>query len=93
MAGVLADKDYESLFQILDAAADAYVCVTPNSERALSAEDLAAYLARFGKPVTACGGIRQGIETALGQAGQDAMVCIVGSLYMAGEARDYFLLN
>ena len=93
VAGVLADKDYESLFQILDEAADAYVCVTPNSERALSAEDLAAYLARFGKPVTACGGIRQGIETALGQAGQDAMVCIVGSLYMAGEARDYFLLN
>ena len=93
LVGVLADKDYESLFEILDKAADAYVCVTPNSERALSAEALAAYLGRFGKPVTACGTIRQGIDTALAQAGQNDMICIVGSLYMAGEARDYFLLK
>ena len=90
---MLADKDYASLFEILDPAADAYVCVAPNSERALSAEALAAHLRRFGKPVTACDSIREGIEAALSLAGRDAMVCIVGSLYMAGEARDYFLLN
>ena len=37
-------------------------------------------------------GIRAVIRELFG-AGEDAMVCIVGSLYMAGEARDYFLLN
>ena len=93
LVGVLADKDYAALFRILDRAADAYVCVSPKSERALRAEDLAAHLRAYGKPVTACADLRQGVETALAQAGTDAMVCAVGSLYMAGEVRDYFHLN
>ncbi len=93
LTGVLADKDYPSLFDALDPAADAYVCVSPNSERALPAAALAAHLRRFGKPVIACDSIPQGIETALELAGREAMVCAMGSLYMAGEIRDYFHLN
>ena len=94
LVGVLADKDYPELFRILDPAADAYVCVAPNSPRALSSDALAAQLAATGKPVTACGSIREGIETALTQAeAEDAMVCAVGSLYMAGEIRAYFILD
>ncbi|MBR1456563.1 MAG: bifunctional folylpolyglutamate synthase/dihydrofolate synthase [Oscillospiraceae bacterium] len=93
LVGVLADKDYPSLCGILNEAADAFVCVTPDSERALPAAELAAHLARFGKPVTACGSIPEGMETALAQAGQDGMVCAVGSLYMAGELRAFFGLQ
>ena len=87
LVGVLADKDYQSLFQILDETADAYVCVTPDSGRALEAEALAGYLQPFGKPVTVCGSIPEGVETAREQAGTDGMVCAVGSLYMAGPIR------
>ena len=49
--------------------------------------ELAAHLERYGKPVTACGSIREGVSEAQDQAGDDAMVCAVGSLYMAGEIR------
>ena len=88
LVGVLADKDYPSLFEILNQAADAWVCVTPESGRALPAAELAAFLERFGKPVTACTSIPEGVTAALEQAGEDGMVCAVGSLYMAGSVRE-----
>ena len=87
LIGVLRDKDYEGMLSVLAPAADAFVCVTPDSPRALPAEELAAHLERYGKPVTACGSIREGVSEAQDQAGDDAMVCAVGSLYMAGEIR------
>ena len=93
LVGVLADKDYPALFEILNEAADAWVCVTPDSERALPAEELAAWLQRFGKPVTVCETIPDGVETAREQAGEDGMACAVGSLYMAGAVRACFGLE
>ena len=90
LVGVLADKDYPALFDILDTAADEYVCVTPSSERALPAEALAAHLLRFGKPVTVCGSVPEGVEAASALAGQDGVACAVGSLYMAGAVRACF---
>ena len=57
LVGVLGDKDYPALFEILDQAADEWVCVTPKSDRALPAAELAEYLKRFSKPVTVCASI------------------------------------
>ena len=91
LVGVLRDKDYENLFKIINLAADEYVCVTPDNPRALPAEELAAYLERFGKPVTVCSSIDDGVFTARDIAAEkDAMVCAVGSLYMSGAMRDCF---
>ena len=90
LVGVLADKDYASLFEILNEAADEYVCVTPNSTRALPAQELADFLRRFGKPVTVCEDIPAGVEAASAAAGEDGVACAVGSLYMAGEVRACF---
>lgn len=92
LIGVLADKDYRSLADILAPEADEFVCVTPNSGRALPAGELAEHLRRFGKPVTACGSIKEGVSAAAEAAGKDGMVCAVGSLYMAGEIRACFHL-
>ena len=90
LVGVLADKDYDSLFTILNEAADEYVCVTPDSPRALPAAELAAFLGRWGKPVSVCASVPEGVETAKAAAGEDGMVCAVGSLYMAGAVRACF---
>ena len=92
LIGVLADKDYGTLSSILDTAADAYVCVTPESERALPAEELGCCLKRFGKPVTVCKTIPDGVTAAMEQAGVDGVACAVGSLYMAGAVRACFNL-
>lgn len=90
MLGVLADKDVDGLARLLNAAADEFVTVTPQSPRALSAEALAERLAVFGKPVTACGSIEEGIVAASASAGERGVVCAVGSLYSAGAVRAYF---
>ena len=91
LVGVLKDKDYEKLFSILNLAADAYVCVTPESPRALPAKELAEHLQKYGKPVTACESIDEGVFTAIDLANeQEGMVCAAGSLYMAGTIRACF---
>lgn len=90
LLGVLADKDYARLADLLDPLADEYVTIAPNNPRALSAAALAEHLRRFGKPVTACESIEDGVETALRLAGPEGMVCSVGSLYTAGRVRACF---
>lgn len=93
LVGVLADKDYPALFAILNEAADEWICVTPDSDRALPAETLAAHLKQYGKPVTVCASIPEGVEAALAAAGEGGMACAVGSLYMAGAIRACFGLT
>ena len=90
LIGVLADKDYAQLTDILAPAADAFVCVTPDSPRALPAEALAEYLRRYEKPVTAFGSIEEGVAAAGEAAGEEGVACAVGSLYMAGKVRACF---
>lgn len=91
LVGVLKDKDFESLADILDEAADEYVCISPNNPRALPVEDLAASLEKFGKKVSICDSIEDGVETAMDRAASaNGMVCAVGSLYSVGDIRAYF---
>ena len=88
--GVLADKDYMGLASILNPVADAFVTITPQSPRALSASDLAGKLKCFGKPVFSYDNIELGIKEAIVLAGEDGLVCSVGSLYTAGVVRAFF---
>ena len=93
LVGVLADKDWHSMMNTLAPLADGFVTVTPNSERALSAADLAAALEKYGKSVVCADSIPDGVAKAKAMAGADGMVCSVGSLYMAGAVRDCFDLH
>jgi len=87
LTGVLADKDYPAMFAPLLPLAAGFVTVTPDSPRALSAEDLARYLTGQETVAAPAGSIREGLEEALRRAGNSGAVCICGSLYMIGEAR------
>ncbi len=88
LVGVLRDKDYMTLFSILDRTADEYICISPASPRALPAEELASFLKKYGKPVTFCSSVEQGVFEAIQHArGISGMICAVGSLYMAGDIR------
>lgn len=87
LTGVLADKDYPCMYDGIAPYVKSYVTVTPDSPRAMSAEDLKRYLTRFGKPVTACATVAGGVCEAARQAGPDGVVLAYGSLYMVGEIR------
>ena len=85
--GVLADKDYPAMMDMLAPYAERFVTVTPNSPRALSARKLAELLGKYGKPVDACGTVNSAVETAFAKAGESGLICSIGSLYMTGEIR------
>ena len=94
LTGVLGDKDFGTLTDILDPVADEYVTVTPNCPRALDAVDYAKHLAKYGKSVVSCGSIAEGVALAREKAkAKNGVAVAVGSLYMAGPIRDCFGLE
>ena len=67
-----------------------FIAVTPLNPRALPADRLASYLTRFGKPVTACLTVSDGVRAAIAHAGPDGTVLAYGSLYMTLQISAYF---
>ena len=87
LTGVMADKDYLDMYRPVAPYITRFVTVTPENPRALPAEKLAEVLSVFGKPVTACASVREGVEAAIAQTGADEAVIAFGSLYMVGDIR------
>lgn len=88
LTGVLADKDFHCMYANVVPFVREFVTVTPGNPRAMSSDDLATYLAQFGKPVTACATVAEGVNTAIRQAGKAGAVLCYGSLYMLGEVKE-----
>lgn len=87
LAGVLADKDWQQMLSRALPLAKAFVTVTPPSNRALSADALAAYLRDRGMDACAAASLEEGVEAALALAAPDDAICAWGSLYSVGELR------
>ena len=90
LAGVLEDKDYPRIMELLMPVAQEFVCLTPVNERALPAEKLAEYLRRQGAEAVACETVEEGLLAARKAAGEDGIVVAFGSLYLAGVVRKEF---
>ena len=88
LTGVMADKDYLDMYRLVAPYITRFVTVTPENPRALPAEKLAEALSVFGKPVTACASVQEGVETAIAQTDKDEAVIAFGSLYMVGDIRN-----
>jgi len=90
--GVLTDKDYKKMTEILIPHASHFFVVTPDSERALSAEELSAHLKQQGvAETTICENVEDGVQFAFETAGKDDVICALGSLFMVGQVRECLL--
>jgi len=86
--GVLAGRDpVELLHQLGAADAAEVVCCTPDSPRAMAADDLAAVVVEHGGTARAVPDIATAVRTALDAASADDVVLVTGSLYTVGAAR------
>ena len=85
LTGVLGDKDFHCMYRDVAQYAKEFITITPATPRALTAEKLADYLRQFGKPVTACDVVADGVRLAIEHAGKDGVVLCYGSLYMIGD--------
>ena len=90
LMGVLADKDVPGIVDRILPLASECVCLTPSSDRAMPAEELAAYLTGRGVAARAYKCADEGIRAALNAAGENGAVVAFGSLYLAGAVRSAF---
>ena len=92
LLGVLADKDYPRMMELLMPLALEFICLTPLSDRALSGEALAAYLREQGAEAVACDNVSSGISAALAAASERGVGTVAfGSLYLVGAIREDYL--
>lgn len=85
--GVLADKDYSLMIDILFRPSDRVIVVRPESDRAAAAESIAGEMKGKVAAVGVAGSIEEGLMRARDWAGEQGIVCAAGSLYMIGTAR------
>ena len=87
LLGVLADKDYPTMMDMMIPYAEEFVCLTPDSGRALPAKDLAEWFRNRGAKAEAADDFVSGIKLAEKKAGKSGIVVCFGSLYLAGHIR------
>ena len=88
VVGVLAGRDPLDLLQRLGAADAAdVVCCTPDSPRAVPAEELAGLVRSLGGSARVVPDVGKAVLAALDHAGAGDAVVVTGSLYTVGAAR------
>lgn len=88
--GVLRDKDYEKIIKTLMPTARMVFAVTPKSDRALPAAELANLVAAYCNNVVVSDTIEEAVGTSLQRASERDLICSFGSLYYIGELRRMF---
>ncbi|MCX7694599.1 MAG: bifunctional folylpolyglutamate synthase/dihydrofolate synthase [Caloramator sp.] len=84
--GVLKDKDYVKMVDELIKVCSDFITVTPESFRALKAEELKDVIEERGKSAVAFTDMKEAVECTLNNVDYDVLV-FCGSLYMIGDVR------
>lgn len=88
--GVMGDKNVEAMVERLADVADGFVVTAPESERAVTPDELATRVAAVtGLPVRVAGSVEDAVEIARRLAGPEGAVLVTGSLYLVGEVRSF----
>ncbi len=85
--GMLKDKAYKEVIDIILPYADEFITLTPDSSRALTAAELAEAIIAAGGKARPAESAKEAVEEAL-QTGRTTVA--FGSLYMAGDIRNEF---
>ncbi len=86
------DKDVPGIVGVLAPHfAHAYLTRYGNNPRAVPPEQLAEQWRRAGRPCSACSTSAEAWRAARGAAGPDDLICVTGSVFLAGELRPMLL--
>jgi dihydrofolate synthase/folylpolyglutamate synthase len=92
ITGVMADKDFYTMFHKILPLTKRVFTVTPDNHRALPAEKLAECFHAWGvREVKACANVEQSVKEALKRENEEGVICAVGTFYMAGAIRNMFV--
>jgi len=87
---MMADKNYADCIRDISEIAECTVAAEVNTERSLKAAEIGAVLEKSGAEYKIIPDIRSAVAEAVRLAGEDGIVCVCGSLYLAGEAEKFF---
>ena len=88
LAGVLADKDYDTMANILAPCAEYVFTLTPDNPRALDGAKLCETFKAHGADAAACNSFDTGISCALKKAKKAGVPLVIcGSLYMYSDIK------
>jgi dihydrofolate synthase/folylpolyglutamate synthase len=90
--GVLADKEYSEMMDMIEPLAKRFITITPPSPRALPSKELAAFLGQYGKEIISFDKVEEALDYC-GSFGPEELICAFGSLYYIGIIRDYYGLD
>lgn len=89
--GILDDKPYEKMLESLVPFAENIIITKAKIDRSLDPAVLKKSACQFTqKPVTIIEDVKQAVTHAIDSSNEKDAVCIAGSLYVAGEAREKF---
>ena len=85
--GILDDKPYRSMLRDLVSTASRVILTQPKIDRSLSPEILAAFVRTMTPNVEVVPDVAEAVNHAVKTVGQQDVICIAGSLYVVGEAK------
>ena len=88
--GVLKDKNYSDMIDIISENADIIILTQPDTSRASPVNSIIKLIDET-KKVYVTTKVRDAVDQALKVVGKKDMICITGSLYTVGEAREILM--
>ena len=89
--GVSRDKDTTGMERELRPMAARLIATSSQHPRAMEAERVAAAFSLNGVSATPIAQVSEAVDAAMSQGGPDELVCVLGSLFVAAEAREHVL--
>lgn len=87
IVGSSEDKDLRGLAEELSPLARAVIAVSARHPRAMAPAQVARAFTGLGLDVTVGDSVGGAIDTAIAASGEDGVICLVGSLFVAAEGR------
>lgn len=91
VVGVLSDKDHLGVLSEIARVKATVIATEARSSRSVPRAELAAEARALGLDAEEVEGVRQAVERAQALAGDADLICVTGSHYVVGEARDLLL--
>jgi dihydrofolate synthase/folylpolyglutamate synthase len=85
--GILADKEVESMVELIAKKAKKVITVTPNSDRAELASDLETIVKKYNSNCESIDDYKKAVVKAKEYCNKNDLLLISGSLYMIGDMR------
>ncbi len=93
VVGILDDKPYEKMLDLLVPTCKSLILTRPIIDRALEPEALLPVVEPYGKETTIIAEVPKAVNHAIDNARPDEVICVAGSLYVVGEARQMLDLS